>query len=174
MGPASSWIVAIVFVVAFLATWGISKWDVSRLVTSGETQLIAWRGNAFSQIETSVRQTFTALHEEAERMATSPAIRSGFRSQLDRQPSYDQLVRATNSWSLPYLYFVEIYDYSPALLAWKGPVFPMDAGVTHPDFLAQSIETVAKDGAKRTAFVVWHPISDGNKAIGVVRMGVIV
>ena len=174
MGPASSWIVAIVFVVAFLATWGISKWDVSRLGTSGETQLIAWRGNAFSQIETSVRQTFTALHEEAERMATSPAIRSGFRSQLDRQPSYDQLVRATNSWSLPDRYFVEIYDYSPALLAWKGPVFPMDAGVTHPDFLAQSIETVAKDGAKRTAFVVWHPISDGNKAIGVVRMGVIV
>jgi two-component system nitrogen regulation sensor histidine kinase NtrY len=181
--PRSGWIVAGLFFLAFLATWGLGNWDGSGSQTES-LELNARQERSYTEIQRSLSDAYADLHRLASALAASPDVIKGFRERSypsgDRSTGAaipgngDRLVRILADYDLEERGFVEIYDQSPSLIAWKGPVFPMDPGISSPDFLSVPLDQVAKDGSKRTAIVVWQPIYDGPSVLGAVRMGTVV
>lgn len=172
--PSTNWVVAGVLVAAFVLTKMIGSWDEARLESLGSEHLLEWQENAYQEIEESLVEVLSSLRLDAELIARSPEIIEGFRERVASPLKNEKIIRTVASIELKESSFLEIYDYAPTLLAWAGPVFPMDSGVSAPKFLAEPIERVVKDGSKRTALVVWVPVLDGEKILGAVRLGKVV
>ena len=107
-------------------------------------------------------------------MASAPELISSFRFRESEAGSREKVVRATSTFEIESRGFVEVYDHAPVLLAWNGPVFPIDDGVNANGFMTESLEGVVRDGAERTALVVWEPIRDGTQILGALRLGTMV
>lgn len=64
----------------------------------------------------------------------------------------------------------ELFTPRPELVAWKGPAFPLDPAVQRLGFVDHIQSALVDDAGVRRALVVWHPVKDGNRVIGVVRV----
>jgi two-component system, NtrC family, nitrogen regulation sensor histidine kinase NtrY len=174
LAPKSSWVVlgALLLALVFSKVFGI--WEVSRLDRSALEPLSQWREQAFHQIEESVDDVFRELHQSSLALASSFEVIDGFRSRQGLRGTNEKIVSLSAGIELNDRAFLEIYDQHPTLLGWSGPAFPMDSGVSDPEFLVRAVDRVARDGARRTALVVWQPIFDEGRVIGTIRMGQIV
>ncbi len=65
---------------------------------------------------------------------------------------------------------VEIYNPAPTLVAWSGPLLPMDDGPSQERFLDGAVHASVDDDGRRTALVVWVPVRDGRDVVGAVRL----
>jgi len=184
MAPRSGWVVAGLLLVAILLTWVTSKLDGPDLSDQDTSQLLVWQEQSFDQIQKALTVAYAELHSTATEVATSRELIEGFRNRTSiyggdapvtgSLGTSEQIVRILTEYNLAERGFIEIYDQSPSLIAWNGPVFPMDAGISNPDFLVRPVEDLARDGAKRTALTVWQPVLDGSRVLGAVRMGKVV
>jgi len=166
--------VTVVLVGILLATWLTGKWDVSRIEKSDGSVVRNWQAEAFQQIEESVSEVFDDLARKSSLLASSESVLTGFDQYRQDPSSAELLVRSAADYVVEEHGFIEFYDPKPGLLSWKGPAFPVDAGISDEQFLSQPVQQVAHDGAKRTAFVVWQPVFEGDRAVGSIRMGTIV
>jgi len=157
---------------AMAGTWGIGQWHQQRAVALLDERMDLLRQEAFASIQDAVDAEYAAMASRARALARDPAVIGGLRMQNAGQEGGR---RALVSWAAsieqPERQFVELYDPTPSLQAWKGAAFPMDAAVRSERFLLQELESLATDGDKRTAFTVWVPVLDGATIVGAVRLG---
>lgn len=155
-------------------TWAIGKWDVDRIEHSYEEMISSREAEAVKQIQEDLSRVFREMSKSAKAMASAPELISSFRFRESEAGSREKVVRATSTFEIESRGFVEVYDHAPVLLAWNGPVFPIDDGVNASGFMTESLEGVVRDGAERTALVVWEPIRDGTQILGALRLGTMV
>src|SRR5690606_18928632 len=65
---------------------------------------------------------------------------------------------------------VELYDVMPRLVAWNGFSMPLDEAPRSLRFLETAQTAIARDEGLRRALVVWWPVREGNRVLGVVRV----
>jgi signal transduction histidine kinase len=151
---------------ALLATWSAS------FIRPGEApeQLARRAESRVRAVEQEAQQVLVAQLGDMENLASSLAGRADLIAALSgtvRDP--EAVVRIASAMSHDPLDGFEIHDVVPSLLAWSGPRLPMDDGPERMDFLDVTVHSVARDGTVRTALVVWVPVRDGGRVVGVVR-----
>ncbi len=161
-------------VLAALLTWIGGIWDVSRLESAHSDLSAEKRVEAVTLIQAELDHLYVDLRNRASEIARRESVIDGFRQLGENQSGREELVQEAASLRLEARQFVEFYDPTPTLTAWKGAVFPMDSAVQDERFLAQVQESLVLDGQSRTAVIVWVPVRDGTSVLGVIRLGQIV
>ncbi|MEQ9103970.1 MAG: ATP-binding protein [Rhodothermales bacterium] len=159
-------LVLLVSVFALLATWLVS------FIRLGESpDQLATRAEArVYSVEREVQQALITHIGEMESLASSLAQRTDLVAALSGTVrDTETVVRIAAGMRHDPLDGFEIHDVIPSLLAWSGPRLPMDDGPERKDFLDVPVHSVARDGGIRTALVVWIPVLDGARVVGVVR-----
>ena len=162
-------------VVALAGTWALGQWHQERAGVIPADAVDGARQEAFLAIEEAAHAEYASMMTRAREWARDPDVVAGLRlQQLGQEGGRRRLVAWAASIDRRDREFVEIYDPTPALQAWSGAAFPMDAAVRSDLFLRQELEGLATDRQTRTAFTVWVPVLDGNTILGVVRLGRVV
>ena len=167
----NSRLVLMFLVLAGLFTWIGGIWDVSRLDSVHSELSAEKRVEALTLIQEELDDLYADLRSRASEIARQEAVIDGFRRLEENQSGREELVQIAVSLRLDARQFVEFYDPTPTLTAWKGAVFPMDSAVQDERFLGQVQESLVLDGPSRTAVIVWVPVRDGNSVLGVIRLG---
>ena len=171
---ALGWVIGALLLVAVL-TWAVGTWHVSQAPDRQEEVLRERRDATYSDIQQAIEDTFADLQTEGRAWARDSRVVGGLRAVASGDENGQrQLVEWAATLPGTSRRFVEVYDPTPTLRAWKGAAFPMDAAVRSERFLLQEQEGFVRDGEKRTAFVMWIPVRNGNTIVGAVRLGVMV
>ena len=133
----------------------VGQWDINKTSASIESEIQDRESLAVGQIQTSVAAIFDDLRERARMFAASEELIDAFRSLQAHEGDAESVVNTVSGLDLNERDFIEVYDPAPRLLAWDGAVFPVDQGVNQTGFMTEELADVVKDGARRTAFVVW-------------------
>lgn len=160
----------------FVATWALRTWQVARVEASvAERQREAVTA-AFALIEAQFRTLQEEVLAEARTLATAPGVVQGLRRRAasvavpDVDGGTERLVRHFASLPLADRTAAELYDLTPRLVAWKGLSFALDDAPEATQFLETYQTSIARDGDVRQALAVWHPVRDGARPIGAVRV----
>ena len=156
------------------ATWLLQVVQVTRVEASAERRQREAVAEAFAQIEAR----FTALQEEmlveARTLAVDPVLMQGLRQRqddgLDVQNGTGHLVAYAAALTPGDRSAIELYDGLPRLVAWKGFSMGLDAAPATPRFGEAYQTATVQDGDLRQALVLWHPVRDGTRALGAVRV----
>ena len=179
--PRTVWgVVALLVVMA--GSWGLGQWHVQRVGSLSDQEAKQQRQEAFMAIQDAIDEAYAAMNMRAHTLARHPAVVSGLRQLAEGQEAIGQVARGQDggrrqlvAWAAsierPAREFVEVYDPTPALQAWSGAAFPMDAAVRSERFMLQDLESLATDADTRTALTVWVPVRDGATILGAVRSG---
>ena len=163
------WLVAVsIFSFAGVALIVGSIWIGSLEKRSAEIEAES-STRAFDSILASYGETEASLLSVAQRIAGNEQIISGLRALNGRDNLNNELVRFFADLQPGARNAVELYTIAPRLLAWKGFGMPLDDAPSSDSFLDSYQVTIARDGDKRTALVVWYPVRDGMRVTGVVR-----
>ena len=155
---------------ALLGTWGAMQTWLARfeaqLPAQQETTVLA----ALATIETAFANLQRGLRAEAQRVAEQEVMLRSMRLyQRTPEEGREQLVGHLAALSLPERVSIEVYDPTPQLIAWQGTSMPLDAAPSLPQFLESYQVATVTDGTRQQALVVWWPIRDGRRVLGVVR-----
>jgi len=167
-------LVVLVLIAAALLTWLGGAWEESSLAGNYQDLQTEARIEAVTRIQAELDRTYADLRAEAVSLAESSDAILGLRAEAESGSGQERMVHLASSLELDPMTFVEFYDPTPSLLAWSGAVFPIDPAVSDERFLLEIQESVVLDGSKRTALVVWAPVTDGSSIVGAVRVGRIV
>ncbi len=142
---------------------------VARSIPEKRAQVVA---RAFKFIEGDFSRMLDDMTGTATYLSRSPAVVGAL---PDQQPAIrpeerDRLIRFISTLSLPERTAVEIYDLSPAMVAWKGNSMPLDDAPNTLRFLETTQTSIALDKDVRAAVAVWQPVRKGGKVIGAVRL----
>ncbi len=152
-------------------TWagrGLYVAHVARTVEARQhravSQAYAWIEQEFAGLQEALAVRARAVAEAGE------VVRTLRRLQRDGDVTAgEHLVRVVAALELPERTSVEVYDPMPRRLAWNGFAMPMDDAPASSRFLEDVQVTLARDGDKRAALVVWWPVREGTSILGVVR-----
>ncbi|MCH8276367.1 MAG: hypothetical protein IIA50_02330, partial [Bacteroidetes bacterium] len=154
-----------------LATWAIGRWDTGRIAASARDEQVLVVRNALDSIDEDFRSLQEAMLQEARGLANDPGIVLNLRRVRAGDRSGEEgVVRAMAAYTLPDHGSVEVYDQQPRLVGWSGLSMPLDASPSEPGFLELSQTSLAFDGDRHAALVVWWPVRDGTDIIGAVRV----
>lgn len=126
---------------------------------------------AFSEIESRFEEMQEDLLDQAEDVAQSPEVVRSLRLRARRglTEGPEEVVDFFADLDVPYSSSIELYDYTPQLVAWNGFSMPLDNAPFSSRFLDSFQTTIATDGDLRQALVVWWPVREGTRVLGVVR-----
>jgi hypothetical protein len=153
--PRTVWAVVALFVV-MAGSWGLGQWHVQRVGSLSDQEAKQQRQEAFMAIQDAIDEAYAAMNMRAHTLARHPAVVSGLRQLAEGQEAIGQVARGQDggrrqlvAWAAsierPAREFVEVYDPTPALQAWSGAAFPMDAAVRSDRFMLQDLESLATD-----------------------------
>jgi two-component system, NtrC family, nitrogen regulation sensor histidine kinase NtrY len=150
---------------------GGARWLESRAAESvraqGEAAGARAAERALGHVEGEVLALERDLHARAAALAADPRLRAALLDPAARPEAVQALARLR----LPEGYAAELYTPMPEPVAWRGPAFPLDPATRRLHFL-DALQTAAlADGAFRDALVAWHPVREGDRVIGAVRVG---
>ncbi|MGI9174418.1 MAG: hypothetical protein ACR2GR_03760, partial [Rhodothermales bacterium] len=171
------YIAVALFLVGLLGvTWALRIVQVARVEASAERRQREAVAEAFAEIETR----FTALQEEmlaeAQALATALAVVQGLRQRESDAPDVQngtgRLVQYVAALPPEDRSATELYDARMRLVAWKGFSMRLDVTTETPRFgEGEPYQTaIAQDGELRQALVVWHPVREGTRVLGAVRV----
>jgi signal transduction histidine kinase len=159
--------VALFLVVLIAATYAVEAWRVGQIEARGEAAQIEAVARVAETVEQRVRRIEGELMQRAEALARLPVVRRALRGD---SAARGEVVRAFSELSLPPRTTAELYTPTPELVAWQGPSLPLDAATRTTRFLSVPQTSVASEGALRRALVVWLPVREGRRVLGVVRV----
>ncbi|MDE2956551.1 MAG: HAMP domain-containing sensor histidine kinase [Bacteroidota bacterium] len=147
-------------------TWGLRSWRVAT-VHSDVSQRQEAAVNAAAE---QIRANFEGLQHSMLALAADVAgdlLVAEVLGSSDTVPS-ETLLRSLDALDLPPRHAIACFTSQMDLIAWKGVSIPGSAQVTQ--IPAQVHWATAQDGGWRDALVVWHPVFDGGRQVGAVRL----
>ena len=127
---------------------------------------------ALNEIEGRFHEMQDDLLRRARRVAEASAVVRGLRERdrHDLQEGPIGVVEYFAELDIPLQTSVELYDVPRRLVAWKGFSMPLDAAPAASDLFDSFQTAIASDVNLRQALVVWWPVRDGRRVLGVVRV----
>jgi len=164
-------IVLVALVVLAVATWAIGAWNRARIADELSNAQLASAQEALDLIERAFREIQDEMVREARDLASDPRVIRALRnSRTGAADGEEEIVRMLAEYSLVEHGAVEIYDQQPRLIGWAGSSIPIDSAPSEVNFLESFQSSLAFDGDRHSALVVWWPIRDGVESIGAVRI----
>ena len=153
-------------------TWWLRGWRVTEVSATIQDRQSEAVSSALDRIEHDFERLQSEMLEQAGSLAGSPRIVRSLRERArgGLSTSSEELVRYIASVSLLERGAVEIYDYTPRLIAWSGFSMPPDRALSSTRFLETYQTSISKDLDFREALVTWYPVRDGNRVVGAVRI----
>jgi signal transduction histidine kinase len=158
--------------VLLAATWVLRAWRGAAVRRQAEQRQEQVTQEALAYAEGQFAEIQQELTERAQTVAETPVVgRVLRRRQEEREASVRPLVRfagglewATGRWA------VEIYDPLPRVVAWRGFSVPLGDAPDALRFLEAPQTGVAGSAGARRALVAWHPVREGGRVVGGVRV----
>ncbi len=152
-------------------TWLAQSWYVSELSDSAPAVQQEAVARALGQIESRFDDMQQDLLDRAREIARDPVVMQSLRTRARQGLSEgpEEVVDLFAGLDVPLHTSVELYDFSPQLVAWHGFSMPLDAAPSSPRFLDAFQTAIATDGNVRQALVVWRPVREGTRVLGAVR-----
>ena len=170
LGRRRSYVITIaLLVLAIGVTWGARAWQVAKVRGAAELhqQAVVAEAQAYVQAELVAMQR--DLMDQATALAQNAQIRQALRRRaLEGERSTAAFIRLFADVDLPQRWSVELYDSALELLAWNGISLPLDEAALRG--LTSVQWAIAEDSDWRQALVVWHPVKDGTRVLGTVRV----
>ncbi|TDI70643.1 MAG: HAMP domain-containing sensor histidine kinase [Bacteroidetes bacterium] len=154
-----------------VATWGFGQLGKTRLVNDLTSAQLRTVQSALDQVENEFRKIQGSMVDEARALATNPRLIRALRiARTGVRDGEEDIIRIMSAYQLHDQGAVEIYDQQPRLLGWAGASLPIDSAPSEPNFLDSYQSSLAMDGDRHSALVIWWPIRDGIETVGAVRV----
>lgn len=152
-------------------TWGIGTWNRARLTDELSNAQLASAQEALDLIEKEFRKIQDSMVREARILASDPRVIRALRdSRTGVADAEEEIIRMLADYTLVEHGAVEIYDQQPRLIGWAGSSIPIDPAPSEVNFLETYQSSLAFDGDRHSALVIWWPVRDGVESIGAVRI----
>ncbi|GMQ81634.1 MAG: ATP-binding protein [Rhodothermia bacterium] len=154
-----------------VVTWGFGQLGRARLMNDLTNAQLVTVQDALDQVENKFRQIQGSMVDEARALAGDPRLIRALRiARTGDRKGEEAIVRMMSVYRLRDQGAVEIYDQQPRLIGWAGASFPIDSAPSEPNFLDSYQSSLAVDGDRYSALVIWWPIRDGIETVGAVRV----
>ncbi len=164
-------IVLTVLAVLAAATWGIGTWNRLRLSDELSNAQLASAQEALDLIEAEFREIQNSMVREARNLASDARVIRALRNlRTGSGDGEEEIIRMLAGYTLVENGAIEIYDQQPRLIGWAGSSIPIDPAPSEVNFLESYQSSLAFDGDRYSALVVWWPIRDGVESVGAVRI----
>lgn len=152
-------------------TWLVRTWHLGEVSDAAERIQRHSVTSALNQIEARFAQMQDDLMDRARDIARDPVIVRGLRTRArqDLPEGPADVVRLFVELDLPRHTSIELYDAGRMLVAWNGFSMPVGADLSAANGLDSFRTSITTDGNVRQALVVWWPVREGNRLLGVVR-----
>lgn len=165
-------IIAAALAILIPLTWAARGYYVDHVeATSKELQREAVTAT-LNEIEARFDLMQADLLGRGRRVANAPEIVSGLRERArhELREGPVTVVDFFAEYDVPAHISIELYDFTPRLVAWKGFSMPLDSAPSSQRFLDSFQTAIASDANRRQALVAWWPVQEGHRILGAVRV----
>lgn len=172
--PTTRYILGVAVLLALMlpVTWVLRGWQVDRVAADVQEHQAEAVTDALADIEAQFRRMQADMLAQARAVAQSPVVMRGLRQRMRTGVNIgpEALVDFFAELEPGERTSIELYDVTPRLVAWHGFSMPLDAAPRSPRFLETYQTAITQDAGLRRALVIWWPVREGSRALGVVRV----
>ena len=162
----SSVLVVLSLLVVLGITWGLRSWQLANIHRNVSQRQETAVNAAAEQIHADFEDLQHAMLSLAADVASEPYVAEILGSPAT-EPS-ETLLGYLDALDLPARSAIACFTSQMELVAWNGANIPWSAEFTQVP--AEVHWTIARDGEWRDALVVWHPVFNNGRQVGVVRL----